>query len=677
MSRWTTPLVLALFSASFVGCADEIVDIFPESGVTQDGSISQRDNGITQDGGGTSDVVVYNDGNADGPVANVDTGPVADACVPLASCSVLITYPKGSETSVELRGDFQANGWENGVALQDTGSQWETTLQLDNGLRFIYKFVINGTDWVADPVNSDTEPDGLGGVNSVWNVSCGEPCADSGVVTDGPIINPTFDWRDAVMYFVLLDRFSNGDQSNDKQEGVEWAADYQGGDLQGLIDKVKSGYFKALGVNALWISSPIDAPEGRYAGDDGHDYTGYHGYWPTDLTKIEARVGTLDKLKELVTEAHSRDIKILMDYVMNHVHENSPTYANHKDWFWSLDYNGKTCICGDACSWETVPENLRCWFDPFLPDFDFTNATARQFSIDNAVDWAKKAGIDGYRLDAVKHIEISWVENLRQRMGSNFYMVGETFTGDKGTIARYVGSTMLDGQFDFPLRWAMVQTLLMRKDLGGSYPQGFEGLDKFLQENKNAYWSGAVMGTFLGNHDLPRIIHLAEDQPLFGEWDSGKDRAWSNQPSLPSYNRPFQRVAVAYTALMTLPGVPLIYYGDEVGMAGAGDPDNRRSMEWSGYNVDQITLKDHIAKVGKIRAEHPALRRGYPTKLVAQRDVYAYEMVDGSDRIVVVLNRSDSAQSISINGQYTDLLTGSSVDGSSLSIPARSSMILE
>ena len=121
---------------------------------------------------------------------------------------------------------------------------------------------------------------------------------------DGPLPPGTFDWRDGVMYFVLLDRFYDGNSSNNKPEpNVETAANWQGGDLAGLLSRIKSGYFTDLGVNVLWLSSPVDAPDGKYPGTDGHDYTGYHGYWPADLTKVEERLGDVALLKQVVDEA--------------------------------------------------------------------------------------------------------------------------------------------------------------------------------------------------------------------------------------------------------------------------------------------------------------------------------------------------------------------------------------
>ncbi len=258
-----------------------------------------------------------------------------------------------------------------------------------------------------------------------------------------------------------------------------------------------------------------------------------------------------------------------------------------------------------------------------------------------------------------------------RRSRRHFYLVGETFTGDRDLIAYYVNSSMLDGQFDFPLRANILATILRRagqmSDLVG-----------FLDANAAFYGPGAVMSTFIGNHDVPRSIHIAEDAPLFGDWDDGKGRAWNNRPSLPSSASPFERMLVAYTLLMTTPGVPLIYYGDEIGLPGAGDPDNRRFMQWDGYTANQTWLRDQLAALGRVRREHEALRRGTRATLGVTPDVYSYSMTSGGDTVFVVLNRGDASQPAQglPGGSYTDLVTGATVSAP-LNVGARSVLVLQ
>jgi glycosidase len=585
---------------------------------------------------------------------------------PVARCAVTLRYT-GPGSDVQVRGDFADDGWTRGVAMTRVGDAWEATIEVADEQVVLYKFVVDGT-WLADPGNPRTSPDGYGGANSVVRVDC-DDCPKPAAI----------DWRDAILYFVMIDRFANGDPSNDAPLGLEAAADYQGGDLAGLRQKIEEGYFAELGVNALWLTSPLDNARGAGIGTDGYWYSGYHGYWPRDLDAVDPRVGSEAELIELIGVAHRHGLKVVIDYVMNHVHSESPLYAEHPGWFWPNDNGwGGNCVCGDGCSWDDDYQRKRCWFTDYLPDFDFRNDDARRWSVQNAIAWAKRLGADGYRLDAVKHIEDAWLTDLRARLSGEveeeqvFYLVGETYTGDRDLIRYYVRpDTMLDGQFDFPLRASVLGTILRRAGSMGD-------LAGFLDANATFYGADAVMSTFIGNHDVPRVIHIAEDSPLFGDWDGGRDRAWSNRPGLPASPNPFERVAVAYTLLMTTPGVPLIYYGDEIGLPGAGDPDNRRFMQWDGLTSNQTWLREQLAALARVRNAHVALRRGTRRTLATSHHVYTYEMSAPGDIVHVVLNRSDDAEpAVGLpSGTYRNLVTGATVSAP-LSVPPRTGLILQ
>jgi glycosidase len=231
---------------------------------------------------------------------------------------------------------------------------------------------------------------------------------------------------------------------------------------------------------------------------------------------------------------------------------------------------------------------------------------------------------------------------------------------------------MLDGQFDFPLRVELVNSLLNRTS-------SMSALDGFLAGNDNYYGAG-VMSTFVGNHDVPRAIHFAASNggdEWANAWYDGKDKGW-NSLGLPAGDAPFERLMNAFTLLYTTKGVPLMYYGDEVGLPGAGDPDNRRMMQWSGYSNGQQKLFDHTKKLGQIRAAHVALRRGTRTTLSVNTDTYAYKMQHNADAVYVLINRGDGGQQVGgvPNGAFDDLLSGAQVSGPSVSVPPRSSRIL-
>ncbi len=570
---------------------------------------------------------------------------------------------------VDVMGSFAPDGWENGVPMALDDGAWRASIPLPWDEDTEYRFRIDGSsDWVLDPANDETEND-----NSIVRASLCEG------FTCEPTALGDFDWRDAVLYFVFVDRFANGDTSNDAGVGVPAAADWQGGDWAGVTQKIEEGYFEDLGVNVLWLSVPMDNTDAAGLGVDGREYSAYHAYWPANLDRPEEHFGTLAELQQLVDTAHEHDLKVLFDYAMNHVHADAPIFGDHPEWFWPNDNgNGGDCVCGSGCGWDGA-DGRRCWFTDYLPDFDFSNPEARAFSIDNALRWVEDTGVDGFRLDAVKHIEDAWLLDLRDRVrnevepetGEHFYMVGETFTGDIDTIAYYVNDDMLDGQFDFPLRMEMARTVLMQQGSMGE-------LAAFMDANDGRYGAG-IMSTFIGNHDIPRAIHLAEDTPLWNDpWADGKDRAWSGQPSTPGGAAAFERLGNAFTILLTTRGAPLIYYGDEVGLGGAGDPDNRRFMQWSGYGPGQQALFEHIAALTEIRRTHPATRRGVRQTLQTTTDTFTFSMTFGGDEVFVALNRSDTSQSAGglPDAQWVDELTGQSLGGSSVMVPARSARVL-
>ncbi|MCS6912850.1 MAG: alpha-amylase family glycosyl hydrolase [Myxococcales bacterium] len=606
-------------------------------------------------------------------------------------CEHEFSYPgKGDEQSVELRGDFRPDGWSRGEPMKWEGGAWRVRVPVPWQAKVLYKFRILDKDgkevWLPDPNNPEGEPDGFGGQNSVLRgVTCARwTCAPPVPMCAGPTAG-TFDWRDAVLYFVFVDRFLDGNPGNNapvSAPGLKAAANWQGGDWAGVTRKIREGYFQALGVNTLWLSVPMDNTDATGIGDDGELYTAYHGYWPRDLNKTERRFGTEAELRTLVDEAHRAGMKVLVDYAMNHVHKDSPIYQMHRadGWFNPLQQMGQDCICGQGiCGWDG-PYSKTCWFRDYLPDFNFANADARRFSVGNAVEWLQRIGLDGYRLDAVKHIELSWLLDLRARLtaeveprtNQHVYLVGETFSGNRDLLRSFVDPCrMLDGQFDFPLRAEVVSKLLMRQGR-------MQDLVAFVQSNKDFYGSG-VMSTFLGNHDVPRVIHFAQDRPLWDSaWAGGRERSWMNQPARVSEQSAYERVALGMTLLMTIRGVPLIYYGDEIGLPGAGDPDNRRFMQWSNYSAGQQWLLERMKKLGALRAQHAVFRRGDLKTLSQTDDTWAYEMAEGAARAYVVLNRSDTERTVGglPAAMLRDELSGERLTGPEVRVPPRGARVL-
>jgi neopullulanase len=478
-----------------------------------------------------------------------------------------------------------------------------------------------------------------------------------------------FDYRDGLIYMFMMDRFANGDRSNDKPVGapVHYDADWHGGDLQGALAVMKTGYFEKMGVRTIWLS-PINAQTSKYESGDGNQlYSAYHGYWPIKAREVEPRFGGGAAMHAFVKEAHARGLRVLLDLINNQVHKDHEYLAQNGSWF------RQSCKCGDqGCGWSERP--FDCMFAPYLPDIDWTQAGAEKQFIDDALSWIAEYDFDGFRVDAVKHVEANSIYNMRAELarrfeqgGARIFMVGETAVGehDGGNffgevfgsgfewIDAYTGPTALDGQFDFPTRHNMADGLV-----NGKKP--LNEVEGELQKAENAYRPNHRHVRFLNGHDNPRIASIAAEDPKLGcIWSSGcRD---GDLPPL-AYDDPqiYVRLKRALTVLYTLPGVPFLYAGDEVAFGGGADPDMRRDMLFAEpelasvqmskpglmppkLTAKQIELRDWVRKLGATRTASRPLRRGARTTLVADADFWAYAYQTGPKEIAVVaLNRSDS-----------------------------------
>ena len=488
-----------------------------------------------------------------------------------------------------------------------------------------------------------------------------------------------FDWRDAVLYQIVVDRFRRKEGQLEEDVPINF---YRGGDLDGVVAAVEEGTFQRLGVNTLWLSPLYENPDKREVGRDGHLAEPYHGYWPSEPRTVEKRFGGEEALDRLITAAHARGMRVLMDLVLNHVHETHPYYREHTGGEWFANASGE-CICGvGSCSWDRAIES--CWFDPFLPDLRFQNREVLEQMLGDALWWLTRFDLDGFRLDAIPMMPRLVTRHLRDRVhrqlesqANQVYLVGETYTaeGGQGAIRASLGPQGLSGQFDFPVMWAL------RAALSGRAPMA--QLDEELALSEAAWeGSGAVMAMIIGNHDVPRILTELNGDP----WQD----PWGHPPGEPARDLPFQLLEVAFSFLFTQQGVPVIYYGDEIGMPGGADPDNRRNFQFGPLSGRQAALRAHVERLGLARACSAALRRGARRTLLVDNDLYAYgRAAEDGFPVVVVLNRRGEMQEVALELPAEWGLAPSAVfrdwfgspveqDGARLrmTVPARGSLLL-
>ncbi len=391
-------------------------------------------------------------------------------------------------------------------------------------------------------------------------------------ITVGPA-NQARDFRDEVIYFAMTDRFLNGDPLNDNGNlvrlGDTAAPDnprgWHGGDFAGLRKKAEEGYFSTLGFTALWISPVVlQVP----AVDNGN-FSGFHGYWAEDFRRIEPHFGSLRELRELADALHQRGIKLIIDVVVNHAGYEADLVSAMPDWFrtgaecGSSDFN--LCLAG-------------------LPDFIQENVSARQY-LDESVRWLiNETGLDGLRMDTMKHVPDSYWSDFFAAGGAGdptqVWTVGEVFSGSVSQLAHYLDTLGSPSVFDFALYFAIDKSLAR----GASINE----LAAVLSAD-GQYEDATRLATFVDNHDVPRFMTAS--------LDAGH-----------SQEQAMQRLDLALSFIYLARGIPVVYYGSEIAMTGGGDPDNRKDMNFAA--LAGSSLDERLAALGQARRAYAVLRRG-------------------------------------------------------------------
>ncbi len=469
-------------------------------------------------------------------------------------------------------------------------------------------------------------------------------------IIDGKPVNNNSprSWYDAIIYSLMIDRFSNGDPSNDnpiKHDSLFSPANYNGGDLQGIINKINEGYFNHLGINTFWISPIVDNTNKAYREypSPHRYYTGYHGYWPVSLKGVEEHFGDLNLAKDFINKAHDNNISVLLDFVANHVHEEHPLWKEHRDWFGILELpDGRK----NLRLWDEY--RLTTWFEPYMPSFDYVaSKEALETMTENAIWWLKETKADGFRHDAVKHVPNEFwrllTKKIKERIEipdeTKVYQIGETF-GGYDLISSYVSNGQLNSQFNFNLYDTAIPVFLDPES-------SFKLLDNQMQKTFRVYGVNHLMGNLVSSHDKIRYMAYADGDLEIND-GRANNFAWTNPPGVDSLSS-YDKLKLHLAFILTIPGVPVIYYGDEIGMTGASDPDNRRMMKFDNDldENEKLMFKD-VGKLIRTRGDHSALRHGDFFTLQADKNIYAYLRSDMNERILIILNKSEKEQSVNL-----------------------------
>jgi glycosidase len=445
---------------------------------------------------------------------------------------------------------------------------------------------------------------------------------------------------DDVIYLIMVDRFANGDTSNDDpatSRGLLSRSDahlYHGGDFQGIIDHLP--YLKSLGITAIWITPIYDNTNQintlQQAGDRAT--ADYHGYGTIDYYGVEEHFGTMASLRKLVDEAHASGIKVIQDQVANHVGPYHP---------WVKDPPKPTWFHGTAAAhinetWQiwSLPDPhassdlkrrvLDGWFVNKLPDMNQEDPDVARYEIQNALWWIGMAGFDGIRQDTLPYVPRTfwrmWSAALKKQY-PNLRAVGEVFDSDPAVPSFFQGGIKqfdsvdsgIDSVFDFPNLFAIRDVFAAGRPM--------DNLAKVMAKDR-FYANADVLVPFLGNHDVKRFM------------------------SEPGTNA--VQLKLAFTYLLTMRGTPEIYYGDEIGMTGGEDPDNRRDFPggWVGdaenafdpgkRTANQKTIFDYVRNLIALRKNFASLRRGRFVDLGVTDNTLAFARISEGRAAIVIFN---------------------------------------
>ena len=425
-----------------------------------------------------------------------------------------------------------------------------------------------------------------------------------------------FDWDEAVVYFMMTDRFFDGNESNNTASGADTYGDnpglYHGGDFAGVTAKLD--YLQDLGVNTIWITPIVENIKGVAVTDEGSKdvpyNAAYHGYWASDFTKLNPTLGTTGEFETMISEAHKRGMRIMVDIVVNHAgYGTESTFADM--------LRDKSVSEGDIKSWQSG-----------LPDFATENADVRTKLVEWQTAWMKDYGVDYFRVDTVKHVDsTTWaaLKNSTTEVNPSFKMIGEYFGAGYASNGSSLGTGQMDADLDFDFN-----------DQATSFVSGnISSVEKFLSARNSALNNTYMTGQFLSSHDEDGFKAALMKGKGYTE-----DQATS-------------AALVAATLQLTAKGIPVIYYGEEVGLSGLNNypyQTNRYDMDFSLATENNVTYQHYKTMLSIRNAYTDVFARGSRTSILSS-DKDGYDVIArcyGDTTLYVGMNINDTAKEVKV-----------------------------
>lgn len=486
-----------------------------------------------------------------------------------------------------------------------------------------------------------------------------------------------------LIYLIMPDRFSNGDPSNDKVKGMREMGlnrdsmySRHGGDIKGIMNHLD--YIKDLGVTAIWLTPEIENDE---------PHASYHGYAVTDYYKIDPRYGTNELYKQYVEKCHAMGLKVIKDLVHNHIGTESfliqdmPMKSWVHQWPKYTNSNYRDMAVMDPHAADIDKKiMLDGWFDHRMADLNENNPYVQNYLTQNHIWWVEYAGIDGFRLDTYPYNDAAYMAKWAQDVQREFpklSIYGETLTWSTVDQAFFLGGntvnrgfdTHLPGVTDAVMKDAMVEALNGKE----GWTDGVGRLYAVLTQDF-LYQDPTRNVIFLDNHDMSRFLSVVGED--FTKYKSGM------------------------AMLMTLRGIPQMYYGDEILMKNFSNPDGLVREDFAGgwagdkdnkFTADGRSKKEneafnYVRTLANYRKNTTALQTGKLLQYIPQKGIYVYFRYDDKKRVMVVFNGTDKEDSIEtayfsegIKGatKAKNVITGETVDMKKLTLKGRETLVLE